>query len=80
MTINLIETLPESSIYLPTQSRILAAQPLTKLEMLFTIELPRGIALDHKPGQFVEVSLLGVGEAPISISSSPSRSNGSCEL
>ncbi|MCK4961373.1 MAG: FAD/NAD(P)-binding protein [Anaerolineales bacterium] len=80
MTINLIETLPQSSIYLPTQSRILAAQPLTKLEMLFTIELPRGIALDHKPGQFVEVSLLGVGEAPISISSSPSRSNGSFEL
>jgi len=80
MTINLIETLPESSIYLPTQSRILAAQPLTKLEMLFTIELPGGIALDHKPGQFVEVSLLGVGEAPISISSSPSRSNGSFEL
>ena len=80
MTINLIETLPESSIYLPTQSRILAAQPLTKLEMLFTIELPGGIALDHRPGQFVEVSLLGVGEAPISISSSPSRSNGSFEL
>ncbi|MCK4692287.1 MAG: FAD/NAD(P)-binding protein [Anaerolineales bacterium] len=80
MTINLIETLPKSSIYLPTQSRILAAQPLTKLEMLFTIELPGGIALDHKPGQFVEVSLLGVGEAPISISSSPSRSNGSFEL
>ncbi|MEE8568594.1 MAG: FAD/NAD(P)-binding protein [Anaerolineales bacterium] len=80
MTINLIETLPQSSIYLPTQSRILAAQPLTKLEMLFTIELPGGIALDHKPGQFVEVSLLGVGEAPISISSSPSRSNGSFEL
>jgi len=80
MTINLIETLPESSIYLPTQSRILAVQPLTKLEMLFTIELPGGIALDHRPGQFVEVSLLGVGEAPISISSSPSRSNGSFEL
>ncbi len=80
MTLNLIETLPESSIYLPTQSRILEVQPLTKLEKLFTIELPGGIALGHKPGQFVEVSLLGVGEAPISISSSPSRSNGSFEL
>ena len=80
MTLNLIETLPESSIYLPTQSRILEVQSLTKLEKLFTIELPGGIALGHKPGQFVEVSLLGVGEAPISISSSPSRSNGSFEL
>lgn len=27
----------------------------------------------YKPGQFVEISLLGVGEAPISITSSPSR-------
>ena len=80
MTMNLIETLPKSSIYLPTQSQILAVQPLTELERLFTIELPRGITLDHRPGQFVEVSLLGVGEAPISISSSPSRSNGSFEM
>jgi len=31
-------------------------------------------SFDYKPGQFVQVSLLGVGEAPISISSSPSRS------
>jgi len=29
---------------------------------------------------FVQVSLFGVGEAPISISSSPSRSNGTFEL
>jgi NAD(P)H-flavin reductase len=36
--------------------------------------------LGHQPGQFVEVSVFGVGEAPISISSSPSRSNGSFEL
>lgn len=38
------------------------------------------MSLGHRPGQFVEVSILGVGEAPISISSSPSRSNGSFEL
>jgi NAD(P)H-flavin reductase len=38
------------------------------------------MSLGHRPGQFVEVSVLGVGEAPISISSSPSRSNGSFEL
>jgi len=30
-------------------------------------------SFDYKPGQFVQVSLLGVGEAPISITSSPSR-------
>jgi sulfite reductase subunit B len=53
---------------------------MTQLEKLLRIELPGGMSLDHRPGQFVEVSVLGVGEAPISISSSPSRSNGSFEL
>ena len=33
----------------------------------------------YKPGQFVEVSVLGAGEAPISIASSPSR-NGFLEF
>src|SRR3990172_1897691 len=51
-----------------------------KREKLFTLQLPPGISLEHQPGQFVEVSALGVGEAPISISSSPSRSNGTFEL
>jgi NAD(P)H-flavin reductase len=53
---------------------------MTKLEKLFQIGLPEGMSLQHEPGQFVGVSVLGVGEAPISISSSPSRSNGSFEL
>ena len=30
-------------------------------------------SFNYKPGQFVEVSLLGIGEAPISMTSSPSR-------
>ena len=74
------ETLQEPSIYLPIQARIAETRPMTKLEKLFKIELPKGVSLDHRPGQFVEVSLLGVGEAPISISSSPSRSNGAFEM
>jgi sulfhydrogenase subunit gamma (sulfur reductase) len=68
------------SIYVPSPARIAKVQQLTALEKLFTVELPQGQSLGHKPGQFVEVSLLGIGEAPISISSSPSRSNGSFEL
>ncbi len=74
------ETLQEPSIYLPIPARIAETRPMTKLEKLFKIELPEGVSLDHRPGQFVEVSLLGVGEAPISISSSPSRSNGAFEV
>lgn len=68
------------SIYVPTLAWISKVQSITPMEKLFTVELPRGVSLGHKPGQFVEVSLYGVGEAPISISSSPSRSNGKFEL
>ncbi|HEY4690639.1 MAG TPA: FAD/NAD(P)-binding protein [Anaerolineae bacterium] len=75
----LLDTL-EASIYLPQPARIVDVRPLTALEKLFTLELPRGLTLSHRPGQFVEVSAFGVGEAPISISSSPSRSNGTFEL
>jgi sulfhydrogenase subunit gamma (sulfur reductase) len=70
----------EDELYMPTLARITRVQPMTNLEKLFNLELPEGLSLGHRPGQFVEVSILGVGEAPISISSSPSRSNGNFEL
>ncbi|HJW84216.1 MAG TPA: FAD/NAD(P)-binding protein [Anaerolineae bacterium] len=79
MSLLLHDTL-EESIYLPQPVRIVDVRPLTALEKLFTLELPGGLSLGHRPGQFVEVSVFGIGEAPISISSSPSRSNGTFEL
>jgi sulfhydrogenase subunit gamma (sulfur reductase) len=80
MTQPLRETLSQPSIYLPTTATIADIRATGKREKVLTIELPKGLSLAHQPGQFVEVSILGVGEAPISISSSPSRSNGSFEL
>jgi len=68
------------SIYVPSPAKVVKVKQITALEKLFTVELLQGQSLGHKPGQFVEVSLLGIGEAPISISSSPSRSNGTFEL
>jgi len=68
------------SMYIPSPAKIAKVEQLTALEKLFQVELPVGQSLGHDPGQFVEVSLLGIGEAPISISSSPSRSNGHFEL
>jgi NAD(P)H-flavin reductase len=65
---------------MPVPARITAVTTISSQEKLFTIELPHDLHLGHEPGQFVEVSVLGVGEAPISITSSPSRSNGSFEL
>jgi sulfhydrogenase subunit gamma (sulfur reductase) len=68
------------SIYLPTLAWISKVQQMTATEKFFTVELPRGQSLGHKPGQFVQISISGIGEAPISISSSPSRSNGKFEM
>ncbi len=66
------ERLPIHGKYQPTRARIVRAEQLTELERLFEIELPEG-PLGHAPGQFVEVSILGIGEAPISVSSGPDR-------
>ncbi len=69
-----------TSIYEPLMARLTDVQDLTTTEKLFRIELPDDQALGHEPGQFVMLSVLGVGEAPISITSAPSRSNGGFEL
>jgi sulfite reductase subunit B len=68
-----------SSIYLPSLAEVTRTEPLTKMEKLFEIRLKNGQDLGHQPGQFVEVSLFGIGEAPISVSSSPTK-KGSFEL
>jgi sulfite reductase subunit B len=73
-------TVQGDSVYVPVMARVLEVRQMTKLEKLFTVELPNGGSLGNEPGQFVEVSLFGIGEAPISVSSSPSRSNGTFEL
>ena len=68
-----------NSIYLPTLAEITRTEQLTKMEKLFEIRLKNGQELGHQPGQFVEVSLFGIGEAPISVSFSPTK-KGSFEL
>jgi sulfhydrogenase subunit gamma (sulfur reductase) len=64
---------PERQDYIPTPCTIKDVRRLTSLEKLFRIGLPEGRELGHRPGQFVQVSVIGAGEAPISISSSPTR-------
>jgi len=60
-------------LYNPIMATILDVETLTSLEKRFEIRLPDEKPLGHKPGQFVEVSIFGFGEAPISISSSPTK-------
>lgn len=62
-----------NSIYLPNLAEVIRIEELTKMEKLFEIKLLNGQDLGHQPGQFVEVSLFGIGEAPFSISSSPTK-------
>jgi NAD(P)H-flavin reductase len=62
--------------YRPWPARITSIVELTDKEKLFEIRLIDPEARDafsFDAGQFVEVSIFGVGEAPISISSAPSK-------
>ena len=69
-----------TSIYMPEMTRVREVEQIAPMEKLFTVGAPGGRPLGHEPGQFVMVSVLGVGEAPISIASSPSRSNAAFQL
>ena len=56
--------------YLPMKAKVIKVHKYTESEKLFRIELQGKKELGHKPGQFVQVSLFGYGEAPISKCSS----------
>jgi NAD(P)H-flavin reductase/NAD-dependent dihydropyrimidine dehydrogenase PreA subunit len=65
--------------YVPKLATITKKVAMTPMETFFEIKLDDKSELGHKPGQFVEVSVFGVGEAPISLSSSPTK-KGAFEL
>lgn len=60
----------------PELMRIVRRYPLTEDVMFFQvrpIDTERALSLNYLPGQFMMISVNGVGEAPFSISSTPSR-------
>ncbi len=67
------------SPYKTLAGTILRTKQMTEFEKYFEIALPDNDPLQYLPGQFVMVMVHGVGEAPISIASSPTRT-GSFEL
>ncbi|MBI4835526.1 MAG: FAD/NAD(P)-binding protein [Planctomycetes bacterium] len=75
----LSETKIDKNLYAPQIGTLSRVCNLTEKEKLFEVKLNNGKELGHQPGQFVEVSVFGIGEAPISISSSPTK-KGSFEL
>ncbi len=68
------EEIQESSIYLPEVAELISKKEMTDVDSFFEFELI-GRSLGHLPGQFAEISIPGIGEAPISISSPPTDEN-----
>ena len=62
-------------IYLPRPATVKKSRMMNGTELYIHIEMDEE-PLDFLPGQFVEVSIAGFGEAPITISSSPTRKDG----
>lgn len=61
------------TLFVPKLATLEKIEVLSEREKMFRMRFDDGNALGHQPGQFVEVSVFGVGEAPISVSSSPTR-------
>ncbi|MBN2535842.1 MAG: FAD/NAD(P)-binding protein [Spirochaetales bacterium] len=60
------------SIYLPEVATLIRKEPMTDLDMYFEFEM-KNKPLGHLYGQFVELSIPGIGEVAISISSPPGK-------
>lgn len=63
------------NLYLPEPAKIIAIKEHNANEKWYQLELLNRKTLGHVPGQFVQVSVMGYGEAPISITSAPSGDN-----
>ena len=74
--LNMARYAKEKNPYQPQLARIVRIHPMVKDNYLFQFRfLDEAMvkSFTHRPGQFVMLSVLGTGEAPISISSSPTR-------
>ncbi|MBN2430564.1 MAG: FAD/NAD(P)-binding protein [Acidobacteria bacterium] len=63
------------SPYVPRWATIRHIRRETPSVKRLELELDNGQALGHQSGQFVEAGILGLGEAPFSVSSSPRRTD-----
>lgn len=63
----------DEDLYIPQMGRIVDIADVTPKEKYFRVELER--PLNHRPGQFVMVSIPGAGESAISITCGPRDDN-----
>ncbi len=62
-------------VYLPQPATVNETKMMNETELYLQLSMDEE-PLEYEPGQFVEVSIPGFGEAPISISSSPTKTDG----
>ena len=70
------ERLTESNPFIPEPARIVRTYHLTEDVKFFQVrivDMDKALSFKYSPGQFAMISVLGAGEAPFSISSTPSR-------
>ncbi len=65
----------QKDIYLPQLATVVKAEAMNVTEKYLRLSMDDG-QFDYVPGQFVEVSVAGIGEAPITITSSPTQKGG----
>jgi sulfhydrogenase subunit gamma (sulfur reductase) len=65
----------KKDIYLPQVATVAQTEAMNVTERYLRLTMDDG-SFDYVPGQFVEVSVAGIGEAPITISSSPTQNDG----
>jgi len=65
----------KKDIYLPQLATVVKAEDMNVTEKYLQLAMDDG-QFNYVPGQFVEVSVAGIGEAPITITSSPTQTGG----
>ncbi len=68
-----------SEFYIPNLAKVYCTHR-EKTNIIIEVGMGNDLPLGHMPGQFVQVSVLGYGEVPISVCSSPTRSHNRFEL
>ncbi|TFG08423.1 oxidoreductase [Candidatus Thorarchaeota archaeon] len=66
----------KENVYVPDLARLVSKRKMSGTETLFEFEFVEDRLrdlFDYRPGQFVQLSMFGIGEAPFSISSTPTR-------
>ncbi len=66
----------QSNPFIPESARIVRTYHLTEDVKFFQVrivDMDKALSFKYRPGQFAMISVLGAGEAPFSISSTPSR-------